>query len=193
MNRTAKSFSTMVARANHDQKENSIKAPLRTTQPISMHDLFARLARSISNAVAHPVAFITATLAVLIWAATGPALHYSENWQLVINTSTTILTFLMVFLLQNMQNRDSRAMQVKLDELLRAMKGARTELVNLENVTEEELAGYCDEFKNLHLRYAKALAARGPKVKITMENAAIEPHGKVTADKATIETDASAS
>ena len=158
-----------------------------------MHELFTRLARSTSNAVAHPMAFIAAAVAVLIWAATGPALHYSENWQLVINTSTTILTFLMVFLLQNMQNRDSRAMQVKLDELLRAMKGARTELVNLENVTEEELAGYCDEFKNLHLHYAKALAARGPKVKITMENAAIKPHGIVTADKATIETGASES
>ncbi|HEY4247723.1 MAG TPA: low affinity iron permease family protein [Lacunisphaera sp.] len=131
-----------------------------------MHDLFSRLARSASVAVAHPLAFVAAVVAVIIWAASGPGLHYSENWQLVINTGTTILTFLMIFLLQNMQNRDSRAMQVKLDELLRAVRGARTELVDLENVTEAELARYCDEFKNLHLRYAQALEKRGDKIHI---------------------------
>ena len=122
-----------------------------------MHDLFTRLARTASSVVAHPLAFAAAVLSVIIWAACGPRLNYSENWQLVINTGTTILTFLMVFLLQNMQNRDSRAMQVKLDELLRAVKGARTELVNLENVTEEELTKYCEEFKTLHLHYTKVL------------------------------------
>ena len=131
-----------------------------------MHDLFTRLARSTSTMVAHPVAFIVAILSVVAWAATGPALHYSENWQLVINTSTTILTFLMVFLLQNMQNRDSRAMQVKLDELLRAMKGARTELVDLENVTEAELTRYCEEFKKLHFQYAEILSKRGTTVAV---------------------------
>ena len=139
-----------------------------------MHDLFSRLARSASAAVAHPAAFIMAALAVVIWAATGPALHYSEGWQLIINTGTTILTFLMIFLLQNMQNRDSRAMQVKLDELLRAVKGARTELVDLENVPEEELIRYCEEFKNLHLRYAKALAKRGSKIEVSTENTTVE-------------------
>ncbi|MEO6993592.1 MAG: low affinity iron permease family protein [Lacunisphaera sp.] len=126
-----------------------------------MNDLFSRLARSAGVAVAHPLAFVAAVIGVVVWAAAGPALNYSENWQLVINTGTTILTFLMIFLLQNMQNRDSRAMQVKLDELLRAVHGARTELVDLENVTEEELAKYCAEFKNLHLRYAQALEKRG--------------------------------
>ena len=138
-----------------------------------MQDFFARLARSASAAVAHPAAFIIAAVAVLIWAATGPALHYSENWQLIINTGTTIRTFLMIFLLQNMQNRDSRAMQVKLDELLRAVKGARTELVDLENVTEEELVRYCEEFKNLHLRYAKVLAKRGSKIEVSTDGAVV--------------------
>ncbi len=145
-----------------------------------MQDLFSRLARSASTAVAHPAAFILAVLAVLGWAALGPALHYSANWQLIINTGTTILTFLMVFLLQNMQNRDSRAMQVKLDELLRAVKGARTELVDLENVPEEELVRYCEEFKNLHLRYAKALAKRGAKIEVVTDSPALEipPNGR---------------
>ena len=103
-----------------------------------MHDLFTRLARSASTVVAHPLAFVAAVLAVLIWAAAGPALHYSENWQLVINTGTTILTFLMVFLLQNMQNRDSRAMQVKLDELIR-VSNAHNSFVGIEHLTDEEL------------------------------------------------------
>src|SRR3954463_7870318 len=129
-----------------------------------MHDFFARLARGSAAGVAHPLSFVTAVLLVAIWAALGPAFHYSETWQLVINTGTTILTFLMVFLLQNMQNRDSRAMQIKLDELLRAVKGARTELVALENVTEEELSRYCNEFKVLHLRYAKLLSKRRGKI-----------------------------
>jgi low affinity Fe/Cu permease len=126
-----------------------------------MRDFFIRIARGASNLVAHPLAFISACACVVLWAAFGPALHYSGGWQLVINTGTTILTFLMVFLLQNTQNRDSRAMHIKLDELLRAVKGARTELVDLENVTEAELARYCEEFKNLHLRYAALLARRG--------------------------------
>src|SRR5688572_21123816 len=139
-----------------------------------MHDLFLRLARSAANLVAHPLAFAGALLAVVLWAAAGPAFHYSSGWQLVINTSTTILTFLMVFLLQNMQNRDSRAMQIKLDELLRAVRGARTELVDLENVTEEELARYCEEFKTLHLRYAKLLSKRGGTIKARVDSAVLE-------------------
>ena len=125
-----------------------------------MQDLFSRLAKNASTVVAHPVAFLAAVVLVAGWALTGPLLHYNESWQLIINTGTTILTFLMVFLLQNTQNRESRAMQVKLDELLRAIEGARTELVDLENVSEAELGRYSEEFKQLHLRYAKILAAR---------------------------------
>src|SRR5688572_27042251 len=139
-----------------------------------MHDLFLRLARSAANLVAHPLAFAGALLAVLLWACAGPAFHYSSGWQLVINTGTTILTFLMVFLLQNMQNRDARAMQVKLDELLRAMHGARTELVDLENVTEAELTRYCEEFKALHLHYANLIARRSGTSKAKAASALIE-------------------
>jgi low affinity Fe/Cu permease len=125
-----------------------------------MHDFFSRLAKNAATVVAHPAAFLAAIVVVLVWALAGPLLHFSESWQLIINTGTTILTFLMVFLLQNTQNRESRAMQVKLDELLRAISGARTELVDLENVSEAELARYCEEFKQLHLQYAKLLATR---------------------------------
>ncbi|MDB6095071.1 MAG: putative small integral rane protein precursor [Verrucomicrobia bacterium] len=125
-----------------------------------MMEVFARFARVLSNRLAHPAAFLAALLAVLIWAACGPFYGYSSNWQLVINTGTTILTFLMVFVLQNTQNRDGRALQVKLNELLRAVKGARNELIDLENLTEEELVRYCDEFRDLHEHCRKVLKHR---------------------------------
>jgi low affinity Fe/Cu permease len=140
-----------------------------------MNNFFLRIARGTANGVAHPATFIVATLLVIAWALTGPSLHYSENWQLVINTTTSVLTFLMIFLLQNTQNRDARAMHVKLDELLRAVHGARTELVDLENVTEEELTKYCAEFKELHLKYAQVLAKRGKKIELIAEEATVEP------------------
>ena len=86
-----------------------------------------------------PTAFIAAGLLILAWLISGPMFHFSDTWQLIINTTTTIVTFLMVFLIQNSQNRDTRAIQLKLDELLRALKSARTELVGLEDVPDEEL------------------------------------------------------
>lgn len=143
-----------------------------------MYDFFVRLARGAAAAVAHPIAFVLAAFSVAVWAALGPVFHYSEAWQLVINTGTTILTFLMVFLLQNTQNRDARAMQIKLDELLRAVKGARTELVDLENVTEKELERYCNEFKVLHLRYAKVLEKRKGKIHVEADSAELEVGAK---------------
>jgi low affinity Fe/Cu permease len=127
----------------------------------AIREFFSRFSRNVALMVAHPVAFILAVLVVVVWAALGPWLHYSDQWQLVINTGTTILTFLMVFLLQNTQNRDSRAIQVKLDELLRAVDGARNELIDLEDISEEELARYSKEFHELHLQYARELECRG--------------------------------
>ena len=127
---------------------------------MKMNHVFSRFSRRIATWMAHPFAFSLALLAVILWAVSGPFFHYSESWQLVINTGTTIMTFLMVFLLQNIQNRDSRAVQLKLDELIRALTGARNELIDLENFTEEELERYCSEFSKIHQHYENALQTR---------------------------------
>jgi low affinity Fe/Cu permease len=100
---------------------------------------FYRFAKSASRAVGHPMAFVLSALVVGAWAVTGPLFGFSDTWQLVINTGTTIITFLMVFLIQNTQNRDGEAMQIKLDELIRAMKGAHLVLLDLEELTDEEI------------------------------------------------------
>jgi low affinity Fe/Cu permease len=100
---------------------------------------FARFARWTSHAAGHPLAFLAAVGVVVVWLATGPLFGFSDTWQLVINTGTTIVTFLMVFLIQNTQNRDSTAVQLKLDELIRAVEGAHTALLDLEELTEDDL------------------------------------------------------
>ena len=101
-----------------------------------------------------------ALVVVLVWALSGPAFHYSDTWQLVINTGTTIVTFLMVFLIQNTQNRDAKVMQLKLDELIRATHSARNKLVDMEAMSDEELAMLQKEFKELHRRAGEALEER---------------------------------
>ena len=114
-----------------------------------MKDFFHKFASTTSAAVGSPWAFIGAALLIVIWGATGPIFHYSDTWQLVINTGTTIITFLMVFLIQNTQNRDAKAIHLKLDELIRGVKGARTGLVDLEDLSDEELERLQKEFKRL--------------------------------------------
>lgn len=114
-----------------------------------LHNLFRRFARATSNAIGHPIAFVTAVLVVLAWAVSGPFFGFSETWQLVINTGTTIVTFLVVFMIQNTQNRDSRAVHLKLDELIRVMKKARNELVDVEDKADEVLDKYQEEFREL--------------------------------------------
>ncbi|HEV8269621.1 MAG TPA: low affinity iron permease family protein [Thermoanaerobaculia bacterium] len=112
-------------------------------------EVFRRFASATSAAVGSPQAFLLALIIIVVWAATGPLFGFSDTWQLVINTGTTIVTFLVVFLIQSTQNRDSKALQLKLDELLRAVKGARTSLVDLEDLSEEELAALQKEFEKL--------------------------------------------
>ena len=115
-----------------------------------MHELFRKFANSMSAAVGSPWAFVFATAVIVVWGAMGPVFHYSDTWQLVINTSTTIITFLMVFLIQNTQNRDAKAVHLKLDELIKGVSGARTKLVDLENLSDKELEKLQAEFKRIH-------------------------------------------
>lgn len=107
---------------------------------------FARFATLASHTSGHPSAFIFAVVVILVWAITGPLFGFSDTWQLVINTGTTIVTFLMVFVIQNTQNRDSAAIQLKLDEIIRSMESANNALLNMEELDEKELeeirAGY---------------------------------------------------
>ena len=130
------------------------KAPARSENPHQDH--FGKFANSCSSYLGSRWAFAAAVGVIIIWAITGPIYHYSDTWQLVINTGTTIVTFLMVFLIQNTQNRDAVAIQLKLDELLRGVVGARTSLVDLENLSDEDLALLHQQFTRLHLSAAKS-------------------------------------
>ena len=100
---------------------------------------FDKLAQAVARRAGRPLTFIVATALVVVWGVSGPIFHYSDTWQLIINTGTTIVTFLMVFLIQNTQNRDTDALQVKIDELLRVTEGARLALLNLEEMKSDDL------------------------------------------------------
>jgi len=115
-----------------------------------MKHVFRKFAGAIATASGSPWAFLLAFLVIVIWAVTGPLFNFSDTWQLVINTGTTIVTFLMVFLIQNTQNRDAVAIQLKLDELLRGVVGARTSLVDLENLDDKEILRLKKEFERIH-------------------------------------------
>ena len=130
--------------------------------------LFTRFAKWTSRATGHPATFATAVLIILGWAVTGPIFGFSDTWQLVINTGTTIITFLMVFLIQNTQNRDSAAMQLKLDELIRAMHGAHNGLLDLEELSDEELDKIKSRYEEL-ARQAREELRRGLKDTGTIE------------------------
>jgi low affinity Fe/Cu permease len=114
-----------------------------------MSERFRNLAAATAAAIGSPWAFLLALATCIAWAVSGPLFHWSDTWQLVINTGTTIATFLVVFLIQNTQNRDALAIHLKLDELLRAVETARTRLVNVENCTDEELEQLRHEFQRI--------------------------------------------
>ncbi|MBC8107646.1 MAG: low affinity iron permease family protein [Anaerolineae bacterium] len=128
---------------------NEIDAPHGNT----VKEAFRLFSATIAHAVGHPLAFAIAVAVVVGWALTGPHFKYSDTWQLVINTGTTIVTFLMVFLIQNTQNRDSRAIHLKLDELIHGVRGARNTMVDLENCTDDEIARFEQEFHALRERH----------------------------------------
>ena len=125
-------------------------------RPAKSRSWFTRLTKATARASGRPAAFLVASLVILTWIVTGPIFHWSNTWQLVINTGTTIVTFLMVFLIQSTQNRDAEAVQVKLDELLRVTQGAHNTLMDLEELEEREL----DDIRASYVRLAAA-ARRG--------------------------------
>ena len=129
---------------------------MRPTKPRSQ---FTRLTKWTAHATGRPLTFILAVSIILIWAFTGPLFGFSDTWQLVINTGTTVITFLMVFLIQSTQNRDAEAVQVKQDEIIRAIGNAKNELLDLEELEEEDLdqmrQTYCDMARKARERRAK--------------------------------------
>lgn len=127
----------------------------------AMYHTFRKFSQWISERVGSPWAFVTAVVLIIIWAVSGPFFDYSEKWQLIVNTGTTILTFLMVFLIQNTQNRDGRAIQLKLDELIKAIDPARNALIDIEDMEDSELTLLQDEFRKF--RDTKIAEIRGKK------------------------------
>jgi len=121
------------------------------------HHVFTQFAKWTAHMAGQPWAFVLATLMIVIWAVTGPMFQFSETWQLVVNTATTIITFLMVFLIQNTQNRDTGAMQAKLDELIRAIEGAHNALLDLEELDEEEIEHIRRDYRRLAAEARRAI------------------------------------
>jgi low affinity Fe/Cu permease len=117
--------------------------------PNSKKSLFTKFARITSLYTGKPITFILAVGVILVWAISGPLFKFSDTWQLVINTGTTIVTFLMVFLIQNTQNRDTEALQLKLDEIVRSIKGAKNQVLDLEELDEDELDAIREEYLKL--------------------------------------------
>jgi low affinity Fe/Cu permease len=142
-------------------RSNNAEKPPERDLFCRIRDSFRHFARKASAVLGSAWAFIGALVIIGVWGLTGPMFHFSDTWQLIINTGTTIVTFLMVFLIQNTQNRDAKAMHLKLDELIRAVQGARNRLVDLEALSDEELKKLEDQFKNLRAR-----AQRMPEVEV---------------------------
>lgn len=128
---------------------------------VATNEIFHKIAAKVSSIIGSPSAFVVAVAVVIVWAVSGPTFGFSDTWQLFINTGTTIVTFLIVILIQNTQNRDAKAIHLKLDELLKGVKGARTGFANIEELSDEELNGLNEQFEKLRTHYAKELERRG--------------------------------
>lgn len=128
---------------------------------LTMQERFRKLSYKSACYVGSPSAFLLSCLVILAWGLSGPYFHFSDTWQLVINTGTTIVTFLMVFLIQNTQNRDAKAIHLKLDELIRSMRGARNNFLALEDLSEEEMAQLEKEFERIRERSLANSKANG--------------------------------
>ena len=126
-----------------------------------MNQIFRKFSVAAANALGSSWMFIANVLLILVWLVAGPFFHYSDTWQLVVNTATTVFTYLAVFLIQNTQNRDAVATHLKLDELIKGVKGARTGLVNLEKLSDEELEVLQEEFNKLRAEHSKGGAREG--------------------------------
>lgn len=125
-----------------------------------MNEIFRHFASKVSKVTGSPWTFVTALGIIATWILTGPLFNYSNTWQLMINTMTTVVTFLMVFLIQNTQNRDTKAVHIKLDELLRSVKGARNNLMEVEDMSDEQLELMHQEFQKLHRKAERVLEER---------------------------------
>lgn len=129
-----------------------------------MQNFFQRVSTKAAWWMGSAGAFIWSCILVLVWAVSGPWFDYSDTWQLVINTGTTVATFLMVFLIQNTQNRDAKALHIKLDELLKAQRGARNAIVSAEELSEKELDNLLQEYHEIHEKYEREITKKGGKI-----------------------------
>jgi low affinity Fe/Cu permease len=135
--------------ANHGSTKVAKKNEQKRDFFCTVRDVFRCFAQRASVLLGSAWAFCGAVLVIVVWLVTGPTFHFSDTWQLIINTATTVVTFLMVFMIQNTQNRDAKAMHLKLDELIRAVTGARNQLVDLENLSDDDLKKLELQFKTL--------------------------------------------
>ncbi len=149
---------------NKTQSENRREQENKRDFFCFVSDVFRVFARNSSGLLGSAWAFAVAVAIIGIWALTGPTFHFSDTWQLIINTGTTIVTFLMVFLIQNTQNRDAKAIHLKLDEIIRAIQGARNELLNLEELSDEDLQKLQTQFGRVREKAEKE--ANGHRVKM---------------------------
>ena len=155
--------STRVNGPSSGKKSANGAGASQVTLRAECNNRFRRFAQRVAEATGSAWSFLVAILLIVVWAVTGPLFHYSDTWQLVINTATTVVTFLMVFLIQNTQNRDAKAIHLKLDELIHAVHHARNQLISLEQMTDDELDSLQKEFERVRLQAEGARASKADK------------------------------